>query len=98
MPSDRVKTLRLLTLPCQKTNPDGVICGEKRWRLSLFWMLGVLDGVICGGKRWRLSLFWMLGVLDVVNCGGKVLGFAIIALWVKWDAAFCNDVACLIPP
>ena len=77
---------------------DGVICGGKRWRLSLFWMLGVLDGVICGGKRWRLSLFWMLGVLDVVNCGGKVLGFAIIALWVKWDAAFCNDVACLIPP
>ena len=77
MPLGRVKTLRLLTLPCQKTNPDGVICGEKRWRLSLLWMLGVLDGVICGGK---------------------VLGFAIIALWVKWDAAFCNDVACLIPP
>ena len=24
---DRVKALRPLTLPCQKTNPDGVICG-----------------------------------------------------------------------
>jgi len=46
----RVKTLRLLTLPCQKTNPDGVICGGKRWRFSLFWMLSVFDGVICGGK------------------------------------------------
>ncbi|EEX71966.1 hypothetical protein GCWU000325_01509 [Alloprevotella tannerae ATCC 51259] len=23
----RVKPLRTLTLPCQKTNPDGVICG-----------------------------------------------------------------------
>ena len=33
---DRVKTLRILTLPCQKTNPDGVICGgavaEMGWR------------------------------------------------------------------
>ena len=24
---DRVKPLRTLTLPCQETNPDGVICG-----------------------------------------------------------------------
>ena len=23
----RVKMLRTLTLPCQKTNPDGVLCG-----------------------------------------------------------------------
>ena len=28
----RVKTLRILTLPYQKTNPDGVICGGKRWQ------------------------------------------------------------------
>ena len=26
---DRVKALRPLTLPCQKTNPDGVICGRE---------------------------------------------------------------------
>ena len=26
----RVKPLRTLTLPCQKTNPDGVICGGGR--------------------------------------------------------------------
>ena len=33
---DRVKALRTLTLPCQRTNPDGVICGrvvvEMGWR------------------------------------------------------------------
>ena len=27
---DRVKLLRILTLPCQKTNPDGVILGGGR--------------------------------------------------------------------
>ena len=27
----RVKPLRTLTLPCQKTNPDGVICGGIGW-------------------------------------------------------------------
>ena len=28
----RVKALRTLTLPCQRTNPDGVICGGIGWR------------------------------------------------------------------
>ena len=28
----RVKALRPLTLPCQRTNPDGVICGGIGWR------------------------------------------------------------------
>ena len=28
---DRVKPLRTLTLPCQETNPDGVICGGINW-------------------------------------------------------------------
>ena len=27
----RVKALHTLTLPCQKTNPDGVICGGIGW-------------------------------------------------------------------
>ena len=27
----RVKPLRTLTLPCQRTNPDGVICGGMGW-------------------------------------------------------------------
>ena len=27
----RVKALRPLTLPCQRTNPDGVICGGIGW-------------------------------------------------------------------
>ena len=31
----RVKPLRTLTLPCQKTNPDGVICGGGRGRAEL---------------------------------------------------------------
>ncbi|MFC2650092.1 hypothetical protein [Alloprevotella tannerae] len=29
---DRVKALRPLTLPYQKANPDGVICGGIGWR------------------------------------------------------------------
>ena len=28
---DRVKALRTLTLPCQETNPVGVICGGIGW-------------------------------------------------------------------
>ena len=28
---DRVKALRTLTLPCQRTNPVGVICGGIGW-------------------------------------------------------------------
>ena len=31
----RVKMLRTFTLPCQKTNPDGVICGGGRGRAEL---------------------------------------------------------------
>ena len=27
----RVKPLRTLTLPCQETNPDGVMCGGIGW-------------------------------------------------------------------
>ena len=52
---DRVKALRPLTLPCQRTNPDGVICGGIGWG----WDGGVdvceyayerlgFCGVICG--------------------------------------------------
>ena len=37
---DRVKALRTLTLPCQMTNPDGVICGcvvvKMGWRGIIF--------------------------------------------------------------
>ncbi len=36
----RVKPLRTLTLPCQRTNPDGVICGrvvvKMGWRGIVF--------------------------------------------------------------
>ena len=32
---DRVKVLLTLTLPCQKTNPDGVICGDGHERAEL---------------------------------------------------------------
>ncbi len=35
VPLGRVKPLRILTLPCQKTNPDGVICGDGRGRAEL---------------------------------------------------------------
>ena len=35
----RVKAHRALTLPCQKTNPDGVILGGKR-----------LEMVVCGNR------------------------------------------------
>ena len=32
---DRVKVKSTLTLPCQETNPDGVICGDGRGRAEL---------------------------------------------------------------
>ena len=32
----RVKTLHILTLSCQKTNPDGVICSGRRGRRGLY--------------------------------------------------------------
>ena len=45
---DRVKARHTLTLPYQKANPDGVICGGNRWRVSLSGMLGVFDGLVWG--------------------------------------------------
>ena len=42
----RVKPLCTLTLPCQKTNPDGVILGGKR-----------LEMVVCGNRLSLMGLF-----------------------------------------
>ncbi len=51
---DRVKSLRTLTLPCQRTNPDGVICGREVVKMGWRgWRLGVsvckvgVCGIIC---------------------------------------------------
>ena len=62
----RVKPLRTLTLPCQKTNPDGVICGcvvaEIGWqdeRLGVsVCRVGVLWDYLrmCGCENWLAGL------------------------------------------
>ena len=50
----RVKPLRTLTLPCQRTNPDGVICGRAVVEMG-WWMCRVL----C--KNYHLTIhFWGL--------------------------------------
>ena len=60
----RVKTLRILTLPYQKTNPVGVIWGGWRWRRNCVACKAILRRVIWGGKRrrrgiaWRVKRFW----------------------------------------
>ena len=41
----RVKPLRTLTLPCQETNPDGVICGGAVAEMG--WRGGCLDVSAC---------------------------------------------------
>ena len=56
----RVKALRILTLPCQKTNPDGVIWGGSCWRWEVrinIWSYGIVivrfDGMLCRLKDMR---------------------------------------------
>ena len=45
----RVKPLRTLTLPCQRTNPDGVICGGAVAEIS-WW------GLCLGASRCGIRL------------------------------------------
>ena len=45
----RVKPLRTLTLPCQETNPDGVICGGAVAEIS-WW------GLCLGASRCGIRL------------------------------------------
>ena len=56
----RVKALRILTLPYQKTNPDGVIWGGSCWRWEVrinIWSYGIVivrfDGMLCRLKDMR---------------------------------------------
>ncbi len=47
---DRVKALRTLTLPCQRTNPDGVICGR------VVAEVGVA-GFLLGNWAWKRGMY-----------------------------------------
>ena len=58
----RVKLLRILTLPCQETNPVGVICGGAVAEIS-WWGLGL------GFKRGNEERIWIFsGCLEVRFC------------------------------
>ena len=46
----RVKPLRTLTLPCQRTNPDGVICGR------VVAEVGVA-GFLLGNWAWKRGMY-----------------------------------------
>ena len=46
----RVKALRPLTLPCQRTNPDGVICGR------VVAEVGVA-GFLLGNWAWKRGMY-----------------------------------------
>ena len=46
----RVKSLRTLTLPCQRTNPDGVICGR------VVAEVGVA-GFLLGNWAWKRGMY-----------------------------------------
>ena len=52
----RVKPIRILTLLCQKTNPDGVISGGILGGLAFWGCWMCVDGVICGGMNWQDGL------------------------------------------
>ena len=54
---DRVKALRPLTLPCQRTNPDGVICGDVRVGMDVYGNRIEFVGVICGGVRVGMDVY-----------------------------------------
>ena len=55
----RVKSLRILTLPCQETNPDGVTLGGNKGRRGLEKQRTIFDGRLAGvrieERRWNRS-------------------------------------------
>ena len=55
----RVKPLRILTLPCQETNPDGVTLGGNKGRRGLEKQRIIFDGRLAGARieerRWNRS-------------------------------------------
>ena len=61
----RVKPLRTLTLPCQKTNPYGVICG--RVVTEIDWQDERLGVSVC-----RVGVLW--DYLRMCGCGNRLAG------------------------
>ena len=46
----KVKLLRILTLPCQETNPDGVTLGGNKGRRGLEKQRTIFDGRLAGAR------------------------------------------------
>ena len=86
----RVKPLRILTLPCRKTNPDGVICGGKRWKFDCRGMRGEYGGVIFGGRRWKFALCGVWNKCYKLIWGGKHWNFNVNRMRGKYDAIICE--------
>ena len=85
----RVKPLRTLTLPCQETNPDGVICGRvvgEMGRPGKHSGVSVCKigscGVICGGVVVKIG--WLgkhsgVSVYKVGSCG-VICGYMVVKM------------------
>ena len=67
----RVKAHRTLTLPCQKTNPDGVIWDGKRLEMVVCGNRIEFDGVIWGANEWRMGFRRSMDNLQWAFVGGK---------------------------
>ena len=67
----RVKPLCNLTLPCQKTNPDGVIWDGKRVGMVVCGNKVEFDGVIWDANEWRMGFRRSMDYLRWAFVGGK---------------------------
>ena len=52
----RVKPLCNLTLPCQKTNPDGVILDGNEWKMGFRKPMDYLRWAFVGSKHRRMAM------------------------------------------
>ena len=67
----RVKPLCNLTLPGQKTNPDGVILGGKRLEMVVCGNRIEFDGVILDGNEWKMGFRKPMDYLRWAFVGSK---------------------------
>ena len=75
----RVKPLCNLTLPCQKTNPDGVIWDGKRLGMVVCGNRIEFDGVIWGANEWRMGFRRSMDYLRWAFVGSKYRRMALEA-------------------
>ncbi len=70
----RIKPLRILTLPCQKTNPDGVILDGNEWKMGFRKPMDYLRWAFVGSKHRRMAMEARGNGLQKIN-GLSSMGF-----------------------